>query len=134
MVAACRALLDAFLADVQGTPGASPAHPRALGAIVEPRNVSFDPFDLVSHATDATDWRLHLPLAVVWPTDEAQVAPLLAAIGRLGLKAIPRGAGTGLTGGAVPLRAELHRRQHRAARSHPRHLAARVPAARTVGR
>ena len=67
-------------------------------------NVLFDPFTLVSHATDATDWRLHLPIAVVMPDDERQVAPLLAAIARLGLKAIPRGAGTGLTGGAVPLR------------------------------
>src|SRR5208282_3457320 len=54
--------------------------------------------------TDATDWRLHLPLAVVTPDDEAQVAPLLLAIARLGLKVVPRGAGTGLTGGAVPLR------------------------------
>ena len=69
-------------------------------------NVLFDPFTLVSHATDATDWRLHLPVAVVMPDDEAQVAPTLAAIARLGLKAIPRGAGTGLTGGAVPLRAD----------------------------
>jgi len=43
-------------------------------------NVLFDPFTLVSHATDATDWRLHLPVAVVMPDDEAQVAPALAAI------------------------------------------------------
>jgi FAD/FMN-containing dehydrogenase/Fe-S oxidoreductase len=75
-----------------------------LGRVVGRENVLFDPFTLVSHATDATDWRLHLPVAVVMPDAEAQVAPLLAAIGRLGLKAIPRGAGTGLTGGAVPLR------------------------------
>jgi FAD/FMN-containing dehydrogenase/Fe-S oxidoreductase len=77
---------------------------RELGAVVGKDNVLFDPFAIVSHATDATDWRLHLPLAVVMPDDEAQVAPLLAAIARLELKAIPRGAGTGLTGGAVPLR------------------------------
>jgi FAD/FMN-containing dehydrogenase/Fe-S oxidoreductase len=77
---------------------------RVLGSIVGEENVSFDPFALVSHSTDATDWRLCLPLAVVRPAEEAEVAPLLAAIGRLGLHAIPRGAGTGLTGGAVPLR------------------------------
>ena len=76
-----------------------------LGRVVGRANVLFDPFTLVSHATDATDWRLHLPVAVVMPDEEGQVAPLLAAIGKLGLKAIPRGAGTGLTGGAVPLRA-----------------------------
>lgn len=104
VVAACRGLLDGFMADVEGTPERRRRIRRALGGIVGPSNVGFDPFALVSHATDATDWRLHLPLAIVWPTDEAQVAPLLAAIGRLGLKAIPRGAGTGLTGGAVPLR------------------------------
>ena len=63
----------------------------------------FDPFALVAHATDATDWRLALPVAVAMPETAEQVAPLLAAIGRMGLKAIPRGAGTGLTGGAVPL-------------------------------
>jgi FAD/FMN-containing dehydrogenase/Fe-S oxidoreductase len=77
---------------------------RELGPVVGQDGVLFDPFTLVSHATDATDWRLHLPVAVVMPDDERQVAPVLAAIGRLGLKAIPRGAGTGLTGGAVPLR------------------------------
>ena len=77
---------------------------RSLGAIVGATNVLFDPFTLVSHATDATDWRLYLPAAVALPTEEGQVQPLLAAIAALGLHAIPRGAGTGLTGGSVPLR------------------------------
>lgn len=75
----------------------------ALEAVVGRGNVKFDPFSLVSHATDATDWRLCLPAAVAFPSEESQVAPLLSAIEELGLKAIPRGAGTGLTGGAVPL-------------------------------
>ena len=44
----------------------------------------------------------------------ARSQPLLAAIAALGLHAIPRGAGTGLTGGAVPLRGRLRGRQHRA--------------------
>ncbi len=77
---------------------------KRLGAIVGRDNVLFDPITLVCHATDATDWRLHLPIAVVMPTKEEQVAPLLSAITELELFAIPRGAGTGLTGGAVPLR------------------------------
>ncbi len=77
---------------------------KTLGPIIGEENVCFDPFSLVSHITDATDWRLHLPFAVVRPALESQVAPLLAAIGTLGLQAIPRGAGTGLTGGAVPVR------------------------------
>jgi FAD/FMN-containing dehydrogenase/Fe-S oxidoreductase len=104
VLAECRRVLAAFRAEVDGVPELRRRMVRELGAIVGKDGVLFDPFTLVSHATDATDWRLHLPVAVVMPDEEAQVAPLLAAIGRLGLKAIPRGAGTGLTGGAVPLR------------------------------
>ncbi len=76
---------------------------RVLGAVVGEENVLFDPFSLISHVTDATDWRLNTPLVVVFPSEEKEVAPLLVAIQKLGLKAIPRGAGTGLTGGAVPV-------------------------------
>jgi FAD/FMN-containing dehydrogenase/Fe-S oxidoreductase len=104
VLAATRALV----ADLERRATRAPAERQrilaALGPVVGRENVLFDPFTLVSHATDATDWRLHLPVAVAMPTAEAQVAPLLAAIGALGLSAIPRGAGTGLTGGAVPLR------------------------------
>jgi FAD/FMN-containing dehydrogenase/Fe-S oxidoreductase len=103
-LARCCTLIDQFRQDVNGAPDLRARVKRELGSIVGAANVLFDPFSLVSHATDATDWRLHLPLAVVTPETEAQVAPLLAAIAKLGLKAIPRGAGTGLTGGAVPLR------------------------------
>jgi FAD/FMN-containing dehydrogenase/Fe-S oxidoreductase len=104
MLAQCRQLIAEFRDDVESAPDLRNRIKRELGAIIGGGNVLFDPFSLVSHATDATDWRLHLPLAVVTPDVEAHVAPLLAAIARLGLKAIPRGAGTGLTGGAVPLR------------------------------
>ena len=89
---------------MEGAPDLRNRIKRELGAVIGGSNVLFDPFSLVSHATDATDWRLYLPLAVVTPDVEAHVAPLLAAIAHLGLKAIPRGAGTGLTGGTVPLR------------------------------
>jgi FAD/FMN-containing dehydrogenase/Fe-S oxidoreductase len=97
-----------LVADLEREVAAAPAERQrirsALAPVVGRENVLFDPFALVSHATDATDWRLHLPVAVAMPTAEAQVGPLLAAIGALGLGAIPRGAGTGLTGGAVPLK------------------------------
>ncbi|GAO04572.1 DUF3683 domain-containing protein [Anaeromyxobacter sp. PSR-1] len=99
-----RQLLVAFRQEVDGTPELRRRMLRELGPVVGKDAVLFDPFTLVSHATDATDWRLHLPVAVVMPDDERQVAPVLAGIARLGLKAIPRGGGTGLTGGAVPLR------------------------------
>ncbi len=98
-------LLAAFRREMAGIPAERERIRRSLGAVVGATNVLFDPFSLVSHATDATDWRLYLPAAVVFPTDAGQVQPLLAAIAGLGLHAIPRGAGTGLTGGAVPLQA-----------------------------
>jgi FAD/FMN-containing dehydrogenase/Fe-S oxidoreductase len=104
MLARCGALIAELRSDVDGAPDLRSRMKRDLGAVVGANNVLFDPFSLVSHATDATDWRLHLPVAVVTPEREADVAPLLTAIARLGLKAIPRGAGTGLTGGSVPLR------------------------------
>jgi len=105
VLATCRALFAEFRREIEETPELRRRMQSELGRVVGKENVLFDPFTLVSHATDATDWRLHLPVAVVMPDEERQVAPLLAAIGRLGLKAVPRGAGTGLTGGAVPLRA-----------------------------
>ncbi|HEX8909081.1 MAG TPA: DUF3683 domain-containing protein, partial [Anaeromyxobacteraceae bacterium] len=105
VITATRAVVDGLERELSELPLARARAGAALAPIVGRENVLFDPFTLVSHATDATDWRLHLPFAVVTPTEERQVAPLLAAIEGLGLKAIPRGAGTGLTGGAVPLHA-----------------------------
>ncbi|HQR30155.1 MAG TPA: DUF3683 domain-containing protein, partial [Anaeromyxobacteraceae bacterium] len=103
VLADARRMLDLVRDEIRRMPDLHARIRRALGAIVGRENVLLDPFTLVAHATDATDWRLHLPLAVVTPTEESQVAPLLSAIRDLGLHAIPRGAGTGLTGGAIPL-------------------------------
>lgn len=77
---------------------------KELGEIIGRDNIYFDPFTLISHATDATDWRLCLPFTVVYPSNEDQVAPLVDAIGALKMHVIPRGGGTGLTGGSVPIR------------------------------
>ncbi len=101
---ACNELMERFRAEVEGAPELRARIRKVLGEVVGKENVLFDPFSLVAHSTDATDWRLCLPLCVVTPTEEAQAAPLLTAVASLGLHAIPRGAGTGLTGGAVPLR------------------------------
>jgi FAD/FMN-containing dehydrogenase/Fe-S oxidoreductase len=104
IVGAVREQLERFRSAVERTPELRRRLKRELGAVVGVKNVLFDPFSLAAHATDATDWRLHLPVAVVTPDQEGQVAPLITAIAALGLNIIPRGAGTGLTGGAVPLR------------------------------
>ncbi|MCJ8502195.1 DUF3683 domain-containing protein [Desulfatitalea alkaliphila] len=99
----CRRKLDELARELDGCARQRERIRRRLGAIVGTANVFCDPFSLSVHATDATDWRLHLPVAVVCPDQESQVPRLLRAIAALGLKAIPRGGGTGLTGGAVPV-------------------------------
>jgi len=66
-------------------------------------NICFDGFARVSHVTDATDWRVEYPFVVLYPRTEQEVALLVKDCINLGLTIIPRGGGTGYTGGAVPL-------------------------------
>jgi FAD/FMN-containing dehydrogenase/Fe-S oxidoreductase len=66
-------------------------------------NIRFDGMSRVSHVTDATDWRVEYPFVVLTPDSEAEIAPLVAGCIELGLTIIPRGGGTGYTGGAIPL-------------------------------
>ncbi len=66
-------------------------------------NIDFGGLARVSHSTDATDWRVEFPFVVISPDTEAEVAPIVQACIDLGLTIIPRGGGTGYTGGAVPL-------------------------------
>jgi len=68
-------------------------------------NIAFDGFARVSHVTDATDWRVEYPFVVVSPDREEEVLPVVNALAALGLTIVPRGGGTGYTGGAVPLTA-----------------------------
>lgn len=74
-----------------------------LGKITRKDNIQFDGLARVSHVTDATDWRVEYPFVVVNPDTEIEVAAIVKACIELGLTIIPRGGGTGYTGGAVPL-------------------------------
>ncbi|MGF1548017.1 MAG: DUF3683 domain-containing protein [Thiotrichales bacterium] len=76
---------------------------RALARHTRKDNIDFSGMARVSHVTDATDWRVELPLVVLTPDTEAEVAPLVRGCIEFGLTVIPRGGGTGYTGGAVPL-------------------------------
>jgi FAD/FMN-containing dehydrogenase/Fe-S oxidoreductase len=66
-------------------------------------NVRFDGLARAAHVTDATDWRVEYPFVVLVPDSEEEIAPLVRSCITLGLTIIPRGGGTGYTGGAVPL-------------------------------
>jgi len=74
-----------------------------LAGITRGDNVQFDGLARVSHVTDATDWRVEYPFVVINPDSEEEVAAVVLACIDLGLTIIPRGGGTGYTGGAIPL-------------------------------
>src|ERR1700722_4665386 len=75
---------------------------RALVKHTREDNIRFDAYARVTHVTDATDWRVELPFLVLAPESEAEIPRLVRDCIELGLTVIPRGGGTGYTGGAVP--------------------------------
>lgn len=76
---------------------------KLLGRHTAKDNIKFDGMARVAHVTDATDWRVEYPFVVLTPDTEAEMAQLVKGCIELGLTIIPRGGGTGYTGGAVPL-------------------------------
>ena len=76
---------------------------KTLGKLTASDNIKFDGLSRVSHVTDATDWRVEYPFVVLTPDSEAEMAGLVKGCIELGLTIIPRGGGTGYTGGAIPL-------------------------------
>ncbi|MFY7872168.1 MAG: DUF3683 domain-containing protein, partial [Limnohabitans sp.] len=76
---------------------------RVLGRLTARDNIKFDGLSRVSHVTDATDWRVEYPFVVLTPDTESEMAALVKGCIELGLTIVPRGGGTGYTGGAIPL-------------------------------
>ena len=76
---------------------------RVLGKLTAQDNIKFDGLSRVSHVTDATDWRVEYPFVVLTPDTEDEIAALVRGCISLGLTIVPRGGGTGYTGGAIPL-------------------------------
>jgi FAD/FMN-containing dehydrogenase len=76
---------------------------KVLGKHTAKDNIKFDGLSRVSHVTDATDWRVEYPFVVLTPDTEDEVPGLVRGCIELGLTIIPRGGGTGYTGGAIPL-------------------------------
>ena len=76
---------------------------RRLARVTRRDNILFDGFARVSHVTDATDWRVEMPFVVLTPDTEDEIALMVKELTGLGLTIIPRGGGTGYTGGVIPL-------------------------------
>ena len=62
--------------------------------------VAFDNLTRQLYATDASHYQIE-PMAVAFPRDAREAASIIDAAGQAGVPVIPRGAGTGLTGGAI---------------------------------
>ncbi|MET0290993.1 MAG: FAD-linked oxidase C-terminal domain-containing protein [Steroidobacteraceae bacterium] len=76
---------------------------RDLRALVAEGCVIDEPLRLAAYESDGLTAYRSRPLAVVLPENTAQVAALLRHAHREGLKVVPRGAGTSLSGGAIPV-------------------------------
>jgi FAD/FMN-containing dehydrogenase/Fe-S oxidoreductase len=103
LLQAANAAIRAFDAAFAETAALRRRAQRLLGKHTARDNIKFDGLSRVSHVTDATDWRVEYPFVVLTPDTEAEMAALVQCCIELGLTIIPRGGGTGYTGGAIPL-------------------------------
>src|SRR4051812_39682827 len=76
---------------------------RALKRLVPGEGVVSEPAGLVPFESDGLSAYRQTPLAVVLPETVQQVSQVLAWCQANGVKVVPRGAGTSLSGGALPL-------------------------------
>jgi glycolate oxidase len=73
-----------------------------LGALLPPASLLSDPEDLRPYECDGLTAYRQLPLAVAIPETEEQVRAILQLCHELQVPVVARGAGTGLSGGAMP--------------------------------
>src|SRR5262245_61433000 len=76
---------------------------KALSAIVPGEGVIASEAAMRPYETDGLTAYRCLPMVVVLPSTTEQVSRILAYCHREGIKVVPRGAGTSLSGGALPL-------------------------------
>ena len=74
----------------------------ALQAVVPAHALLWSAEDTTPYECDGLSAYRQRPLAVVLPQTEAEVAQVLRTCHRLGVPVVARGAGTGLSGGAMP--------------------------------
>ena len=75
----------------------------ALRAVLPEVSVLFNEEDTRPYECDGLSAYRQLPMVVVLPENEAQVVAVLKVCHRLKVQIVPRGAGTGLSGGATPI-------------------------------
>ena len=75
---------------------------RALRAFLPARAVLYDEEDTRPYECDGLTAYRRLPMVVALPETEEQVRRVLQSCSAMGVPVVPRGAGTGLSGGALP--------------------------------
>ncbi|WP_423797960.1 FAD-linked oxidase C-terminal domain-containing protein [Neobacillus sp. SAB-20_R2A] len=71
------------------------------------RSIIYNKEDLIAYDCDGFTLHRHLPKAVVFPNNTEEVAALVKYCAENQLPFLARGAGTGLSGGAIPLNGEV---------------------------
>jgi glycolate oxidase len=79
---------------------------KKLRAIVGADNFTSAPEDLLAYSYDSSGLE-YLPAAVVFPGTTVEIGRIMELASGLSLPVIPRGAGTGMTGGALAVRGGL---------------------------
>jgi glycolate oxidase len=82
---------------------AAPRFVAALRDALGVDNVMSDPRAMRPYESDGLTAYRQVPLAVALPRSTAEVSAALKIAHRFGIKVVPRGAGTSLSGGALPL-------------------------------
>jgi glycolate oxidase len=79
---------------------------KELAKIVGREDILFSKKDLLAYSYDATQQQ-EMPEAIVFPSSTAEVSAVMKAAHREQIPIVPRGAGTGISGGTVPIRGGL---------------------------
>jgi glycolate oxidase len=91
----------------EGNPAIDPQRQRAvaaaLRAFLPPQNVLFEMEDTRPYECDGLTAYRRVPMVVALPETEEQVQRVLQTCNTMDVPVVPRGAGTGLSGGALPL-------------------------------
>ena len=74
-----------------------------LKKIIKAENILDHEDQIRPFETDALSAYKQKPLVVVFPENTKEVSKILSYCNQEGIKVVPRGAGTGLSGGALPL-------------------------------
>lgn len=76
---------------------------KRLREIVGRENVLDSPEALITHSYDAAAMKPQLPLAVVRPSNAEEISRIVTLANEERFPLVPRGSGTGLSGGALPV-------------------------------